>query len=317
MLIGLGVSLLFTPYSPLWRVHSPVDPFVSTSSIASSPLLPSAEPVIQYRTDSFFQRATIHSLSIPAHSKLIVVPAVATHLAPLASFVEEGGAIAGVNGGFFDPVNQKTTSYIVLQGEVVADPTQNDRLMSNPDMIPYLEQILDRAEFRQYQCAQSNQLDQSDQADQTIRYDIASRSEPLPEGCQLVASLGAGPRLLPELTLVEEGFADIVNGEVIRDAIGSRSPNARTAIGLTPAGEIILVMAAQRPEMPSESGVSLQELAEFMADELNVEEAMNLDGGSSSALYYHGQTYYGRVNAAGDWVERPIKSVLLVKELSE
>ena len=71
-------------------------------------------------------------------------------------------------------------------------------------------------------------------------------------------------------------------------------------------------MAAQRPDAPSQSGVSLSELAEFMGT-LGVDEALNLDGGSSSSLYYQGRTYYGRVDTEGSPIERPVKSVLLVQ----
>lgn len=241
----------------------------------------------------------VHVLTIP-QTGFSVVPVVAPEVKFLPDFAESSGAIAGVNGGFFDPVNQETTSYIVLDGEVVADPTQNERLVNNPDMIPYLDRIFNRSEFRQYQC------------DTTTRYDIAAHRDPLPPGCQLLSSLGAGPRLLPTLAAVEEGFAEIVDGELVRDALGSTQPNARTAVGITSRGEIILVMAAQRSDDPMQSGVSLPELAEFM-DTLGVEEALNLDGGSSSSLYYQGQTYYGRVDAEGNSIQRPVKSVLLVQ----
>jgi len=87
--------------------------------------------------------------------------------------------------------------------------------------------------------------------------------------------------------------------------------NARSAVGITREGNILLVMAAQKPELPQNSGVSLPELAELMKS-FGVEKAMNLDGGSSSALYYQGETFYGRVNRDGNRIKRPIKSVLVV-----
>lgn len=249
-------------------------------------------------------RSTVHVLHVPANAAWRVVPALASGVDTLENFAEANQAVAVINGGFFDPVNQKTTSYVILNGEAIADPTENERLVNNPEMIPYLDRILDRSEFRQYQCGQ------------TIRYSVALHHESAPADCQLFSALGAGPQLLPELRLVEEGFAEIVNGEWIRDALGSTQPNARTAVGITAAGEVLLVMAAQLPEMPSNSGLSLPQLAEFMQT-IGAETAINLDGGSSSTLYYQDQTYYGKVDSEGNLVERTVKSVLLVQSSSD
>jgi exopolysaccharide biosynthesis protein len=112
---------------------------------------------------------------------------------------------------------------------------------------------------------------------------------------------------LPEDTGQREGFVDPNRG---RDALGSGSPNARSAIGLGAAGEILLVMVAQRPGQAS-SGLTLAELAQVMAQRGAV-QALNLDGGSSASLVYDGAVYHGRINAAGEVVKRPVKSILWV-----
>ena len=70
-------------------------------------------------------------------------------------------------------------------------------------------------------------------------------------------------------------------------------------------------MAAQKPNT-TPSGMSLPELAKFMQT-LGVEAAMNLDGGSSSALYHQGKTFSSKLNSDGKQIQRPVKSVLLVK----
>lgn len=299
-LLGLLISSLLRLAAPSLPSSAQSIPSPAHSPLYSSPseTAPVADVTVEYDTYEM-PRTVIHVLTVPQQG-FAVVPVVAPEVEFLPDFAESSGAIAGVNGGFFDPVNQKTTSYIVLDSVVVADPAQNERLVNNPDMIPYLDRIFNRSEFRQYQC------------DDTTRYDIAAHNEPVPQGCQLLNSLGAGPRLLPELAAVEEGFAEIVDGELVRDALGSTQPNARTAVGITPRGEVVLAMAAQRPDAPSQSGVSLSELAEFMGT-LGVDEALNLDGGSSSSLYYQGRTYYGRVDTEGSPIERPVKSVLLVQ----
>jgi hypothetical protein len=220
-------------------------------------------------------------------------------LAPLNQFVEQHHPVAALNGGFFDPQNQQSTSYIVQQGQLVGDPRQNMRLMENPDLTPYLDKILDRSEFRRYRCGSQ------------FRYGITPHHEPVPPECELLDVLGAGPQLLPELTLEQEGFtATDSAGNLIRDVLGSRQPNARSAIGILPDGSLLLVMAAQKPGMAA-SGLSLSELALFMQNQ-GVKVALNLDGGSSSALFSGDQLYYGKLDANDQPVVRPVKSVLLV-----
>lgn len=57
-------------------------------------------------------------------------------------------------------------------------------------------------------------------------------------------------------------------------------------MGITRDGSIVLVMVAQKPKNPTQSGMSLPlpALADFMKS-LGAQKAMNLDGGSSSSLY--------------------------------
>ena len=290
ILLGLGVLLLSIPHSKL-----PEPP--------SSVVLPLPEKDIRYDSHTLGQ-SVVHTLLIPASSRFSVTPAVSQQLSTLESFAQKHQAIAAINGAFFDPANRKSTSIVVRQGQLVADPSQNERLMNNPKLGPYLKKILNRTEFRRYLCGQ------------TVRYDIALHNEaPLP-GCQLVDSLGGGPRLLPELTSLQEGFLDFSNGKVIRDPLRSSQPDARTAIGITRDGSLLWVMVAQKPEAPTHAGMSLQRLATFMKS-LGVEKAMNLDGGSSSSLYYKGKTFYGKVNAKGHLIKRSVKSVLLIQETSE
>jgi Phosphodiester glycosidase len=263
--------------------------------VSSAPLRPITSPspaVIQYQMDALPQ-ADVHTLWIPmSHHPL---PVISPTLATVAQFAEREGAIAVLNAGFFDPQNQKSTSYITLNGELVADPRQNERLMDNPNLAPYLDRVLNRTELRRYQC------------DGGDRFDFVRHLDRSPVNCQIGDAIGGGPQLLPELTLEQEGFFDVANGEVIRDPLGSRQPNARTAVGLK-GDQMVWVMVAQKSD--GSGGMSLGELAEFMKG-LGVEKAMNLDGGISSALYYEGKVFYGKGDGQG--AARPVKSVLLIR----
>ena len=247
---------------------------------------------------------TIYTITIPHNSNYTVIPKLSGKLQSLSDFVatnqgSQDKIVAAINGGYFDPINQKTTSFIIQQSKIVADPRFNERLVDNPDLKQYLGKIFNRSEFRRYNCEGKSQ------------YDIQPHSAPVPSNCQLLDSLGGGPGILPTDTSVAEAFTAYQNGEQIRDAIGNDSLNARSAIAISDEGDIILAMVAQNPEQPLNSGISLPQLADFFSS-LGIAKAMNLDGGSSASLYYDGQTFYGRVDKEGDKIKRPIKSVLLV-----
>jgi Phosphodiester glycosidase len=263
-----------------------------------APSIPTtAVETIRYQTHNL-PSGKVHTLFIPAQSHAVTL-AVSPQLDTLENFAKKYGAIAVLNAGFFDPINHKTTSYITQQGKLIADPRLNERLVNNPDLIPHMARILNRSEFRRYLCGKE------------WRYDIALHNEAMPKNCTLIDAVGGGPRLLPELTAQQEAFITTDPRQGSRDALGSRQPNARTAVGITRDGNIIWVMAAQKPNT-TPSGMSLPELAKFMQT-LGVEAAMNLDGGSSSALYYQGKTFSGKLDSHGKQIQRPVKSVLLVK----
>lgn len=263
--------------------------------IANSP----PEPVLGYQTYPFSD-SLVHVVTVPPNQGWQLSIGLSETLAPLADLAEAAGAIAAINAGFFDPQNGQTTSYVILDGAIAADPRQNDRLMGNPDLQTYLPAILNRSEFRIYDCRGTSQ------------YDIVAHEAPVPAGCQLGEAIGAGPQLLPAMTGAEEAFwADDAAGNRIRDALGSGSPNARSAIGIKPDGTVVLAIAAQVPTQ-APGGLTLFEMADFLAD-IGVQKALNLDGGSSTGLYLNGETYPGRLDAQGNPIERPIKSILYVQ----
>ena len=267
-----------------------------TADLPQPAIPPTSEPY--YQTYEL-ERATVHMVLLPAGISPAV--AVADDLTTLKDFAQRENALVVLNGGFFDPQNGKTTSHLVSQGQTVGDPADNERLVGNPTLAAYMPQILNRSEFRVYDCQNSG-------SSAEVKYDIVLHDAPVLEGCTIQSAMGAGPQLLPEDTSYEEGFTDYENGERVRDAIGSAGPNARSAIALTANSEIMLIMIAQRPDAP---GLNLSEVADF-ATSLGAAKLLNLDGGSSSALYYDGQTHFGRIDADGNPIERPVKSVIVV-----
>jgi hypothetical protein len=251
--------------------------------------------------------ATVHLVTIPDPVAYPIRVSVTEELTLVKDFeigpncLVSDCALAAINAGFFDPNNGLTTSYVIQDGTLLADPRQNERLVGNPDLASYMEQILNRSEFRRYACEEG------------LRYDIVLHQTPPPEGCTVVDAVGAGPQLLPEDTSEDEGFLDTTISPV-RDAIGSRSLNARSAIGIKADGSVVLAMVAQKPDV-SPSGMTLAELADVLAAQ-GVTQALNLDGGSSSTLVYDGVTHYGRLNSEGELIQRPVKSILWVESAS-
>ncbi|PZD71359.1 hypothetical protein C1752_06638 [Acaryochloris thomasi RCC1774] len=245
-------------------------------------------------------QAIIHTLKVPNNRRYRMNTAASDQLVTVEGFAQKYQAVAVINGGFFDPVNQQTTSYILVNGETVEDPSQNKRLTKNPDLSPYLAKILNRSELRQYQCGD------------VTRYEITFHDSAVSEGCNLKFALGGGPQLLPQQTLIEEGFLDYADGAVTRDPLGSRQRNARSAVGLTEKG-LLWVMVAQKQQSSAATGMSFDELSTFMK-QLGATQAINLDGGTSSSLFYQNKVYTGKSDSSGEPILRPVKSVLMLQD---
>lgn len=110
-------------------------------------------------------------------------------------------------------------------------------------------------------------------------------------------SLGGNP------TLMEKG--GIIAGNVDgTDSFSRRNP--RTAVGYKPDGTLLLITVNGRGADGS-VGMSLRELAALF-NRLGASDALNLDGGGSTAMVIGGQLQ----NNPSDGSERPVSSVLLL-----
>lgn len=266
-----------------------------TQSSAEASLPPVAHRTYELPT------SVVQVVFVPPESDHALAVGLSDELDTLAHLAEVNGAIAAINAGFFDPQNGLTTSSVTVDGAIAADPHQNSRLIDNPDLQAYLPAILNRSEFRIYDCEDG------------MRYDITVHATAVPANCILESAVGAGPQLLPTMTGHEEGFlADNEMGETVRDALGSQSLNARSAVGLMADGTVVFAIATQLPDADVPTGLTLSEMADFL-NSLGVQKALNLDGGSSTGLYFAEQIYLGRLSQDGEPIERPIKSILVVR----
>ena len=150
-----------------------------------------------------------------------LIPFVVEELKINEEVYNETGAKLVVNAGFFDPKNQKTVSYVVINGETILNPQDNENLMNNIALQPYIEKILNRSEFRILEDENGK-----------IVYDITPHNQEIAEGFKLKHSIQGGPMLLPELRLEEEFFILKRDGKVISESASSLHKYARTAIGI-------------------------------------------------------------------------------------
>ena len=145
---------------------------------------------------------------------------------------------------------------------------------------------------------------------------VVLSAAPTTDEATFLRSLTPGESIDISWSLGIAGVTDAIGGDRILVADGQValgactgavcSRNPRTAIGLTADGRVLIVVVDGR--QGSSSGMSLLELAQFMANRLGAEVAMNLDGGGSSTMAVRGAL----ANHPGDGFERAVSSAVLV-----
>lgn len=196
-----------------------------------------------------------------------------------------------INTGFFDPKNGKTISYIVTDGQTVADPLMNDNLMLNPLLRLHMKKILNRSEFRIVEC------------NKKLRYEIVPHNTPVNFMCSVKTSAQGGPQLLPELRLEEEFFIlKNEEGNIIRQSASMLDRVPRTIVGIKDNEMHILIITNKNPKNIFE--------ARDLCKSYGFEMAMAFDGGSSTSLDY--KKIHVTSIEAND-TGRSLKSFMIVK----
>jgi hypothetical protein len=145
---------------------------------------------------------------------------------------------------------------------------------------------------------------------------VVVSAAPTSDEATFLRSLAPGETVEVSWSLGIVGVTDAIGGDrmLVNDgkvalgactgAVCARNP--RTAIGITADGRVLIVVVEGRQS--SSSGMSLLELAQFMANRLGADVAMNLDGGGSSTMAVRGSVY----SHPGDGFERAVSSAVLV-----
>lgn len=211
----------------------------------------------------------IYIIKIPKERNSNIYPYITKSLIYNKTVYERTNAELVINAGYFDPNNKGTTSYVIIDGKIVLDPKQNPNLMNNNALLPHLDTILNRSEFRVLNC------------DGTIKYDIAPHEAKAPYKCTIKHSIQAGPMIYPHLKMSREYFvAKDKEGNITRDSIHALKKCARTVIGIKD-NDIYIIIADIYHKM------TLPEMYKF-CKKLNLDKAMNFDGGGSTSLNYKG-----------------------------
>jgi exopolysaccharide biosynthesis protein len=164
-----------------------------------------------------------------------------------SSYTRQTGAIIGVNGGFFGPVVDAEGVAMDAAGFVVADG-----VIASPALAPSQDSAVVKA---------------------VVCFDIAQVIIEDTQSCpsQYREGLAAGPRLL------RDGIVAADPANVTR--------HPRTALGISARGDKVWLVVTDGRQAGYSDGATLVEMAEMLKG-LGAVNAINLDGGGSSALVY-------------------------------
>jgi len=195
---------------------------------------------------------------------------------------EASGALAAVNGGFFNIKNGGSVAYIKTGGLIV-DADTAKKWTKYSDMTGSL--LIDKKGHVLIDFAKTNSY-----------YDSH------PEYKDVMVT---GPLLITGKEKVQLPSSSLV-----------KNKHPRTAIGLIGNHKVILVTLDGRSDQAR--GVTLAEMTDIMIS-LHCKDAVNLDGGGSTAMWISGKPFHGIVNMPCDnrkfdhEGERPVANILKVK----
>lgn len=221
--------------------------------------------------------AMMHALAVPPGAP--VVPMIGP--GRVSQLLAQAGGVAAINGGYFNHQDGVGASFIMRDGVLVDDPRTNELLIHNPVLVPLLPRILARTEWRTT----------------SEGWAIAPHGAP----GRVRHALQAGPRLLPAMDLVAEGFRSQADGRLLRDPLLADRALPRSALGLEASGRMWWV-AVLAP------GASLAQVAVGLR-RLGCTQGMALDGGSSTSLAWRAGRALQHVAPGGG--EAKVRSALV------
>lgn len=195
-----------------------------------------------------------------------------------------------VNAGYFDVKNGKSVSYIVVNNELISDPKDNPELTESLKQEGRLEKVLSRGELRILETKRHK-----------LKFDIAYHNEPIEKKYKAKHILQAGPILLPQMDLAQEGFVIYDDDMVKFQSADILKRRERTAIGLKGKYFYIVIFT-------KDNKVDAKEMRDYLLDELKLDKALAFDGGLSTAINYKDIS----IGSLGKY-QRKVKSFLVIE----
>lgn len=240
--------------------------------------LPSSVRVFSVTRDGTSQRALLVRADLEADDWVLEAVLSDEGLETVPSFAEDEGVFAAINGGYYGGGQSFS---LVLEDGIVASPNIKALTRSGQTFFPTRGAIGVNAD-RMPDVAWVY-----DVANMTYAYPAPSPNAPgaprpqpdrgFPDGgavWDVTTAIGGGPVLVQNgqamLTWTEEVFFG-------GSGVDTTSSRARTAVGYTANREILMVAVSES------NGLTLPRLAQLMVD-LGAVEAVNLDGGGSTAM---------------------------------
>ncbi|MBO4600141.1 MAG: phosphodiester glycosidase family protein [Bacteroidales bacterium] len=245
-----------------------------------------------YRHYHFQQRQIFNSnqylcvIEIPRGSKTRLRFVADSTLTTVSNFAQRTGALAGINGSYFNMSTGVPVCYLRIGGKEIGtnEPARTDSINRKYYQNAAIR-LLPTGRPR-FNIPDSNRLSEKQMPDSNV--------------------MTAGPMLISKGVNVPQ--------RLDRRFVYAR--HNRTAIGLKPDGTIILLVADGRSKEFA-NGLSLPELTRVMRW-LGCCDAANLDGGGSSTMYINNRSTNGIVNHPSDngrfdpAGQRPVANAILL-----
>lgn len=196
-----------------------------------------------------------------------------------------------VNGGFFDPKNGKSVSYVTIDKQMVSKVEDNLTLVENLEKENRLEKVLSRAELRILENKKGELI-----------FDIAYHNDEITNNKYVLKhALQAGPMLYPTMDLVKEGFVVYEDGIVKSQSVDILKRRERTAIALK--GKYLYIFLFTNAHK-----VDANEMRDYILKKTKANKILALDGGLSTALNYKDV----QIGSLGN-KQRKVKSFLIIE----
>lgn len=222
--------------------------------------------------DLFDSRQSVNFIEIDLNhpDRRIAYTGVSTGFKRTSEFVREAGAAAGINATFFNTSTGESVTLLKIGGTIINETTlllANGQRNERASGAVLIHATPNGKQQVQVIAGDNTQGDW----DQHVEADHV---------------LVSGP-----VMLLDGSYADIQQNAF------NNNRHPRSAVAVLPGNKVILLTVDGRNAQAQ--GMSIHELA-FLLKVLGAEQALNLDGGGSTALYIEGATDNGIVNYPSD-----------------